>query len=63
MQILLETVARGEHSDTTLDTMDRLCMIMQNASLCGLGETAQNAFVSAREWFPEVFAPARQEEE
>ena len=30
-------------------------MIMQNASLCGLGESAQNATVSAMRVFPEVF--------
>lgn len=56
MKYLLEKVAAGTHTKEDLKMMDKIIMIMKNASLCGLGESAQNALTTARVVFPEVFA-------
>ena len=36
--------------------MEKYANIMSTASMCGLGETAQSALLSAMKRFPEVFA-------
>lgn len=56
MKRMLEKIARREHTEQDLRTMDTICMIMKNASLCGLGETAQSALIGARGLFPDIFA-------
>lgn len=56
MKLLLQKVAAGTHTAQDLEMMKQMIMIMKNASLCGLGETAQNALSCALELFPECFA-------
>lgn len=56
MKLLLEKVAAGTHTAENLQSMKKIIMIMKNASLCGLGETAQNALSCALDLFPECFA-------
>lgn len=56
MKLLLQKVAAGTHTPENLESMKKIIMIMKNASLCGLGETAQNALSCALELFPECFA-------
>jgi len=56
MKRMLEKIADKTHTAQDLATMKNICMIMKNASLCGLGETAQSAFTCAMERFPEIFA-------
>lgn len=56
MKYLLEKIANGTHTADDIKTMNKVIMIMQQASLCGLGESAQNALCSAMKVFPEVFA-------
>jgi NADH-quinone oxidoreductase subunit F len=53
--LFLEKLAAGTHSQKDVDTMVKFANIMSNASLCGLGETAQSALLSAVEHFPETF--------
>ena len=56
MKRMLEKISSKTHTAQDLATMKNICMIMKNASLCGLGETAQSAFTCAMERFPEIFA-------
>lgn len=56
MKYLLEKIKNGTHTAEDIKMMKKVIMIMQQASLCGLGETAQNALCSAMKAFPEVFA-------
>ncbi len=56
MKLLLEKVMAGMHTGEDLQNMKKIIMIMKNASLCGLGETAQNALSCAMDLFPECFA-------
>ena len=53
--ILLDKIAADEHTQKDVDTVVKFANIMCNASLCGLGEAAQSALLSAMEHFPEVF--------
>jgi NADH-quinone oxidoreductase subunit F len=53
--LFLEKLAAGEHTQKDVDTMIKFANIMCNASLCGLGESAQSALLSAVEHFPEEF--------
>ena len=43
------------YTQKDVDTVVKFANIMCNASLCGLGEAAQSALLSAMEHFPEVF--------
>lgn len=52
---LLDVVASGEHTQKDVDTLVKFAHIMQDASLCGLGQAAQSALLSALEHFPEAF--------
>lgn len=53
---LLDKIAAGTHTQKDVDTMLKFANIMCGASLCGLGESAQSALLSAAAHFPEVFA-------
>lgn len=55
-KILLEKLARGEATHEDIALMKKIGGIMERASLCGLGETAQAALLSAMEVFPDTFA-------
>ena len=54
--MLLDKIAAGTHTQKDVDTLKKFADIMSCASLCGLGETAQSALLSAMKRFPEVFA-------
>ena len=56
ISMLLDKVAAGTHTQKDVDTLKKFADIMSCASLCGLGETAQSALLSAMKRFPEVFA-------
>ena len=56
IRLLLERVAAGEFTEHDMATMKKYAVIMSTASLCGLGESAQSALLSAMEHFPEAFA-------
>lgn len=55
VRIILDKIAKKEHTQEDLDNLKELIFIMQNASLCGLGETCQNALHTAMQIFPEEF--------
>lgn len=55
VKLILERVANRTHTKEDIKTLEKLGDIMRNASLCGLGETAQSALASAMKVFPEVF--------
>ena len=55
-KILLEKLARGEATPEDIALMKKIGEIMERASLCGLGETAQAALLSAMQVFPDTFA-------
>lgn len=55
IRILLESVKNNEHDIKDIETLKKFATIMCNSSLCGLGETAQNALLTAMKLFPEEF--------
>ena len=55
IRIFLEKIKNGIHTDEDIRTMKTFATVMPMSSLCGLGETAQNALKSAFTIFPEVF--------
>ena len=56
IRMLLDKVAAGTHTEEDIRLMEKYARIMSTASMCGLGETAQSALLSAMKRFPEVFA-------
>ena len=55
IQIILKKLAEGTATPDDLRYMKKIATVMTTASLCGLGESAQNALFSAMEVFPETF--------
>lgn len=55
ISLFLEKLAAGSHTEKDVEVMIKFAHIMSDASLCGLGESAQSALLSAVEHFPEVF--------
>lgn len=55
VKLLLKKVAEGTHTAADLASMRKIAKIMAMSSLCGLGETAQSALVSAMKNFEEDF--------
>ncbi|MBQ9365881.1 MAG: SLBB domain-containing protein [Schwartzia sp.] len=55
-KIILKKIADGTATDSDIATLKKIGSIMSLSSLCGLGETAQCATLSAMEIFPEAFA-------
>lgn len=55
ISLFLKKLASGTHTEKDVETMFKFAHIMSDASLCGLGESAQSALLSAAEHFPEVF--------
>lgn len=62
IRIFLEKIKNGTYTDEDIQTMKTFARVMPMSSLCGLGETAQNALKSAFDVFPEVFASRTQTE-
>lgn len=56
MRILLNKIAQGTQEKGDMDSMKKIAKLIAMSSMCGLGETAQSAFVSALQVFPECFA-------
>ena len=52
---LLERISKGEATLDELDTVKRLALTMQRASLCGLGQTAPNPVVSTLKYFRDEY--------
>ncbi|MDF2565767.1 MAG: NADH-quinone oxidoreductase subunit [Massilibacillus sp.] len=55
IKLLLKKVAESTHTTADLASMRKIAKIMAMSSLCGLGETAQSALVSAMKNFEEAF--------
>jgi NADH-quinone oxidoreductase subunit F len=55
IKLLLKKVAESTHTTADLASMRKIAKIMAMSSLCGLGETAQSALVSAMKNFEEDF--------
>lgn len=55
IKLLLKKLANGTHTNNDILEMQKIAKIMAMASLCGLGETAQSALISAMHDFPDVF--------
>jgi len=56
IRLFLNKLARGEATGADIAAMKKIADIMSISSLCGLGETAQSALLSAMRIFPETFA-------
>ena len=54
--MILDKIAEGSHTEEDVAILSKYARIMSTASMCGLGETAQSALLSAMKRFPEVFA-------
>lgn len=61
IRLILDKVAKKEHTQEDIDNLEELIFIMKNASLCGLGEACQNALDTAMKVFPEEFAITKEE--
>jgi NADH-quinone oxidoreductase subunit F len=51
----LDRIVRGEADTAELDTLRRLCQVVKEGSLCGLGRSAPNPVLSALAHFPRDF--------
>lgn len=52
---IIDRFVDGTQKSDDLDTAERFANIMSNCAFCGLGETAQSAFLTAIKHFPEEF--------
>ncbi len=52
---IIDRFVEGNQKPDDLHTAERFANIMQNCAFCGLGETAQSAFLTAIKHFPEEF--------
>ena len=55
IKLFLDKLSRGEATQRDIRDLEKIARIMSTASLCGLGESAQNALLSAMKVFPETF--------
>lgn len=55
IKFFLDKIKAGTQTQEDIETMLTFAKVMPLSSLCGLGETAQNALQSAIKVFPEVF--------
>lgn len=55
IKLFLEKLADGTATTEDIATMRKIATIMSRSSLCGLGEAAQSALLSAMNIFPEEF--------
>jgi len=51
MLLLLEKIANGKGTRDDIETIKRLAVAMQKASLCGLGQSAPNPVISTLQYF------------
>ncbi|OIR01834.1 NADP-reducing hydrogenase subunit HndC [mine drainage metagenome] len=52
---ILDRISRGRGAPDDLATLRRICLAMQRASLCGLGQTAPNPVLSTLRYFEEEY--------
>jgi NADH:ubiquinone oxidoreductase subunit F (NADH-binding) len=52
---ILDRISRGRGGDGDLVQIKRICLAMQRASLCGLGQTASNPVLSTLRYFGEEY--------
>ncbi len=62
IRLLLDKIKNGTCTREDIKTMKTFAKVMPMSSLCGLGETAQNALKSAFDIFPEIFEASEQTE-
>ena len=55
IKIILDKLKNGEATADDIATMRKFAVIMSRSSLCGLGEAAQSALLSAMKIFPKEF--------
>ena len=55
IRLFLDKMSKGTATPVDIESMKRIARIMPMSSLCGLGESAQNALLSALKVFPETF--------
>jgi NADH:ubiquinone oxidoreductase subunit F (NADH-binding) len=55
MHSLLEKITAGEATETDLDRLRELCDLVQNTSLCGLGQSAPNPVATTMKYFAEEY--------
>lgn len=60
IKLLLEKMATGCFTEKDVKVLKKYAGIMCDASLCGLGESAQSALLSAMERFPATFAAPKE---
>lgn len=58
MLLILERIAEGRGSPEDIDTLRRICRAMQQASLCGLGQSAPNPVLSSLKYFSHEYEQA-----
>ncbi|HEY3307491.1 MAG TPA: NADH-ubiquinone oxidoreductase-F iron-sulfur binding region domain-containing protein [Desulfuromonadaceae bacterium] len=51
VRLLLERITSGRGIPDDLKALEQLCQLMQDASLCGLGQAAPNPVISTLRWF------------
>lgn len=52
---VLDKIARGRGEPSDIPQLRKICLAMQKASLCGLGQTAPNPVLSTLRYFPEEY--------
>ena len=55
MHNLLDKIYKGEASSRDLTLLEKLCDMVQNTSLCGLGQTAPNPVLSTLRYFRQEY--------
>jgi bidirectional [NiFe] hydrogenase diaphorase subunit len=55
MYHLLERICAGEAEDRDLATLEELCDVVRNTSLCGLGQSAPNPIMSTLHYFRDEY--------
>ena len=55
MLLLLEKIAKGRGTQKDIEELRKIAVAMQKASLCGLGQTAPNPFLSTMRYFGEEY--------
>lgn len=55
IKLILEKLATNTHCSEDITALKKIVKLMAMSSLCGLGESAENALLSAMQQFPDVF--------
>jgi bidirectional [NiFe] hydrogenase diaphorase subunit len=59
---LLDKIISGEGTPQDLQTLDKLCKLVKNTSLCGLGQSAPNPVLSTLKYFKHEYESLVQNE-